>query len=136
MNYKNITNTSIRKMFMNICTIEMHISCQKLTFLCKVVCKKDDQLQKNFLTAWCNHPRKRGSVLQNNKKNIVQNIRLILPCVALDGLMTSWVYFTLESGYWNYLVSSFGNTPRQKPPPDCPEPPASVPQTPPQGRTI
>ena len=50
-----------------------------------------------LLTAWCNNKRKHGAPLQNNKKNLAQNIRLLIPGAAKDGLLTSWVYFALDS---------------------------------------
>ena len=90
-----ITNDSLRVRFFNIPSIRNQIAKRQLTFIGKVVRNSDDQIPAQLLTAWCDHPRKRGGVLQNNKKNLAQNIRLIVPGAAKDGLLSSWVYFVL-----------------------------------------
>jgi len=81
------------------------------SFIRKVVRNTDDQIPTQLLTAWCDHLRKRGGFLQNNKKNLAQNIRLIVPCAAKDNLLSSWVYFTLDDAYWAHLVSQLGMRP-------------------------
>ena len=84
-----------------------------------------------LLTAWCDNKRRRGGVLQNNKKNLAKNIRLIIPSAAKDGLLTTWVYFALDEAYWKYLISQLGSkktectgtepNPRSTPPPVRPD---------------
>ena len=68
-----------------------------------------------------------SGVLQNKKKNLAKNIRLIIPGAAKDGLLTTWVYFALDEAYWKYLISQLGSkktewtgtepNPRSTPPP-------------------
>ena len=72
---ERITNGSIRNRFFSIPTIRKKIAQRQLTFIGKVVRNKDNQLPTQLLTAWCNKKRKRGAPLQNNKKNLAQNIR-------------------------------------------------------------
>ena len=122
---ERITNGSIRNRFFSIPTIRNQIAQRQLTFIGKVVRNKDNQLPTQLLTAWCNNKRKRGAPLQNNKKNLVQNIRLLIPGAAKDGLLTSWVYFALDDGHWKYLISLLGNKPTKwsGPEPDADSPP-------------
>ena len=112
---ERITNGSIRTRFFSIPTIRNQIAQRQLTFIGKVVRNKDNQLPTQLLTAWCNNKRKRGAPLQNNKKNLAQNIRLLIPRAAKDGLLTSWVYFALDDGYWRYLISLLDNKPLKRP---------------------
>ena len=71
----------------------------------------------------------RGAPLQNNKKNLAQNIRLLIPGAAKDGLLTSWVYFALDEGHWRHLISLLGNKPTkwtgEEPDANSPSPPRS-----------
>ena len=41
-------------------------------------------------------------------KNIAQNICLIIPGTAKDGLLSTLVYFALDDAYWAHLVSQLG----------------------------
>ena len=95
----HITNASLRMRFFNIPTIPNQIAKRQLTFIGKVVRNSEDQIPTQLLTAWSDHKRKRGGVLQNNKKNLAQNIRLIIPGAAKDGLLSTWVYFALDDAY-------------------------------------
>ena len=104
---------NIRDPFFNIPTICNKIAHRQLTFIGKVVRNPDDQIPTQLLTAWCNHKRKPGGVLQNNKNNLAQNIRLVVPGAAKDGLLTTWVYFALDNSYWKYLISLIGNRPQE-----------------------
>ena len=65
---ERITNESVRTRFFNIPTIRNQIAQRQLTFIGKVVRNKDDQIPTQLLTAWCDNKRRRGGVLQNNKK--------------------------------------------------------------------
>ena len=70
--------------------------------------------------------RKPGAQIQNNKKNLTQNIRLILLGAAKDGLLTICVYLAIDDGYWTQLIKQLGTNrstwngakpnPRLKPP--------------------
>ena len=62
------------------------IAQRQLTFIGKVVRNKDDQIPTQLLTAWCDNKRRRGGVLQNNKKNLAKKIRLVIPGASKDGL--------------------------------------------------
>ena len=121
---ERITNGSIRTRFFSIPTIRNQISQRQLTFIGKVVRYKDNQLPTQLLTAWCNNKRKRGAPLQNNKKNLAQNIRLLIPGAAKHSLLTSWVYFALDDAYWRYLILLLGNKPTKwsGPEPDADSP--------------
>ena len=68
-----------------------------------------------LLTAWFNHKQRRGGVLHSNKKSIVQNIALILPCIGKTGTMNEWVHYALDNGYWKYLIANLGNSPKPQP---------------------
>ena len=97
---EKITNESVRKRFFNIPTIRYQLAKQQLTFIGKVVRKSEYQTPTQILTAWCDNKRKPGAPLQNNKKNLTQNIRLVVPGAAKYGLLTTWVYLALADGYW------------------------------------
>ena len=87
----------------------------------------------------CNHGRKRGGVLQSNEKSLVQNIRLIVPVAAKDGLLASWAYLDLNKIFWTYLVSLLGDKPTPLPPVTNPPGkafPPSPPRTPTSPRQI
>jgi hypothetical protein len=108
---EKITNKMVRGRFFEIPTIRFNLARRQLTFIGKVVRNSDDQIPTQLLTAWCNNKRKPGAPLQNNKKNLAQNIRLIVPGAAKDGLLSSWVYLALDDGYWAHLVSQLGSNP-------------------------
>ena len=96
---EQITNISIRERFFDIPTILNQIAHRQLTFIGKVVRNPNDQIPTKLLTAWCKHKRKPSGVLQNNKKKLAQNIRLVVPAAAKDGLLRTWVYFALDNSY-------------------------------------
>ena len=108
---EHITNDSIRKRFCHIPSMRNQIAKKQLTFIGKVIRNSDEQIPSQLLTAWCNHPGRRGAPLQNNKKNLVQNIQLLLPSVPKDGRLSSWGFYALDSSYWNHLVSQLGTQP-------------------------
>ena len=60
---------------------------------------------------WCYNKRKLVTPLQNNKNNLAQNIRLILPGATKYGLITTWVYLSLDYGYWEHIVKQLGTHP-------------------------
>ena len=99
----------------NIPTIQNQIAKRQLTFIEKVVRNLDQQLPTKLLTAWCNHKLRRGGVLHSNKKTIVQNIALLLPCIFKTGRMSEWVHYALDNGYWKYLIANLGNSPKPQP---------------------
>ena len=115
MEEERIRNTEVRERFFNIPTIQNQIEKRQLTFIGKVVRNSDQQLPTKLLTAWCNHKRRRGRVLHSNKKSIVQNIALILPCIGKTERMSEWVHYALENGYWKYLIANLGNSPKPQP---------------------
>ena len=67
---KHITNKSVCEKFNNIPCLCFQITKRQLTFLGKIVRKHDCQIPTQFLTAWCNHPQRRGDQPQINKKNL------------------------------------------------------------------
>ena len=91
---------------------------------------------------WCDNKQKPGALLQNNKKGIAQNIRLIVPGAAKDGLLSTWVYLALDESYWAHLVSKLGSSPskwtgtepnpRSTPPPRSSRRTNASPSTPPR----
>ena len=52
-----------------------------------------------------------GAPRQNNKKNVVKNIQLIVPSASSDGRLSSWAFYALDSSYWNHLISQLGMQP-------------------------
>ena len=125
---ERIKNESVRTRFFNIPHDPKYKSTKRqLTFIGKVVRNKYEHIPTQLLTAWCDNKRRRGGVLQNNKKNLAKNICLIIPGAAKDGLLTMWVYFALDEAYWKYLISQLGSkktewtgtepNPRSTPPP-------------------
>ena len=84
------------------------IAKRQLPFIGKVVRNSDNQIPTRLLTVWCNHPRRRSAPLQNNKKNLVKNIQLIVPSAASDCRLLSWVFYALDSSYWNHLIYQLG----------------------------
>ena len=97
--------------FCRIPSIRHQIAKQQLPFIGKVVRNYDNQIPTRLLTAWRNHPRRRGAPLQNNKKNLVKNIQLIVASAANDGRLSSWAFYALDSSYWNHLISQLGTQP-------------------------
>ena len=112
---ERIINAEVRERFFNIPTIQNQIAKRQLTFIGKVVRNSDQQLPTKILTAWFNQKRKRGGVLHSNKKSIVQNIALILPCIGKTGIMSEWVHYELDNRYWKYLISNLGKSPKPQP---------------------
>merc|ERR1740124_1562035 len=104
-------NNSLQMRFFNIPSIQNQITKCQLAFIGKVVQNSEDQISTQLLTAWSDHKRKRGAVLQSNKKHLAQNIRLIIPGAAKDSLLSAWVYFVLDNTYWAHLVSQLGTNP-------------------------
>ena len=94
---ERITNESVRTQFFDIPTIRNQIAPRQITFIGKVVRNKDEKIPTQLLTAWRNNKQRRGGVLQNNNNNLAQNICLVIPGAAKDGLLTTWVYFTLDA---------------------------------------
>ena len=86
---EKITNQSVRKRFFDIPTIRYELAKRQLSFIGKVVKKSEDQIPTKILTAWYDNKRKPGAPLKNNNKNLTQNIRLIVPGAAKDGLLTT-----------------------------------------------
>ena len=64
---------------LNIPTIRYQLARRQLNFIRKVVRNSEDQIPTQLFTSWCDNKRKPGAPLQNNKKNLAQNIRLIVP---------------------------------------------------------
>ena len=69
------------------------------------------QIPTQLLIVWCDKKRKPGAPLQNNKKNLAQNMRLIVLGAAKDGLLATWLYLALDDGYWAHLVKQLGTNP-------------------------
>ena len=109
---ERITNESVLMRFFRIPSICNLLEKQQLTFIGKVVRNSDNQIPTRLLTSWCDHPRRRGGVLQTNKKNLCRNIQLIIPKAAKDGRLSSWAFYALNSSYWNYLISTLGTQPQ------------------------
>ena len=82
-------------LILNIPTIRYHIEKQQLKFIRKLVSNSEDQIPTQLLTAWCDKKRKLGAPLQNNRKNLAQNIRLIVPGAEKYGLLTTCVYLVI-----------------------------------------
>ena len=101
---KKIKNESVQKRFFNIPTIWYQLAKRQLTFIGKAVRNSEEQIPTQLHTAWYDNKRKPGDPLQNNKKNLSQNIRLIVPGATEYGLFTNWVYLALDDGYWTHLV--------------------------------
>ena len=108
---QKIMNHSLPKRFFNIPTIRYQIAKQQLTFIGKVVRNSEDQIPTKLLTSFCHTRRKPGAPLQNNKNNLAQNIRLIVPGAEKYGLLTTWVYLALDGGYWKHLIKQLGTHP-------------------------
>ena len=107
---ERITNESVRMRFCRIPSICNLLAKRQLTFIGKVVRNSPNQIPTRLLTAWCDHPRRQGRVLQMNKKNPCRNIQLIVPEAAKDGRLSSWAFYAFDSSYWNYLISIFLRT--------------------------
>ena len=101
--YEHITNETVRLFFCGIPSLQSQIAKRQLRFIENVVRYHDSQIPTQLLTAWCDHPRKRGGVLQTNKKNITKNLQLIIPSAEKDGRLSSWAYYALDKSYWDYL---------------------------------
>ena len=126
---EKITNQYVRKRFFNIPTIRYQLAKRKLTFIGKVIRNLEDQIPTQLLKAWCVNKRKPGAPIQNNKNNLSQNMRLIVPGAAKDGLLTTWVYLSLDDGYLTHLIKQLGTHPSTwsgaKPNPRSTPPPRS-----------
>ena len=77
----------------------------------------DKQIPTKLLTAWCNNKWQFGGVLHSNKKNLVQNIALIVPIVDRYGSLKLLEKIALDYKYWKYLIHGIENTPEPQPVP-------------------
>ena len=77
----------------------------------------EKQLLTKLLTAWCNNKRQVGSLLWSNKKNLVQNIVIIVPTVYQYGSLGLWAHLALDNKYWKYLINGIVNAPTPTPGP-------------------
>ena len=68
---ERITTERIRKIFMNIPSLEDTITARQLTYIGKIVRGPNDHPPNQLLTAWTNNPRPQGGVLTTNKKAII-----------------------------------------------------------------
>ena len=82
---EHITNDSVRRRFCHIPSLRNQFAKRQLTFIGKIVRNSDSQIPTRLLTAWCDHPRRRGAPLQSNKKNLVKNLQLLVPSVPNNG---------------------------------------------------
>ena len=82
---EHIKNETVRLFFCGIPSLRIQISQRQLGFIEKVVRNHDSQIPTLLITAWCDHPRKQGGVLQTNKRNITKNLQLIIPSAEKDG---------------------------------------------------
>ena len=108
---EHITNDSVWRRFCHIPSLRNQFAKRQLTFIGKIERNSDSQIPTRLLTAWCDHPRRRGAPLQRNKKNLVKNLQLIVPSVPNNGRLSSWALLALDSSYWNHLISQLGTQP-------------------------
>ena len=66
-----------------------------LNFIGKETHNSDEQLPKNLRMAWFNNKQQVGGVLQSNKKDLVQNIVLIVPTVYQYGSLKFWAQLAI-----------------------------------------
>ena len=101
-----ITNTSIREKFYNIPTIRKQIALQQLTYLGKIFCQEESHIPTRLLTVWCDHQRKSGQPILNNKQSMVRNIQQVIPNVDAHGTMSTWGFHALDTQHWNDLLNT------------------------------
>ena len=108
---EHITNDSICMRSCHIPSIWHQIAKRRLHFIGKVVRNSNNQIPTHLLNARFDHPRRRVVPLQNDKNNLVLNIQLIVSSTARNGWLSSWVFYALDSSYWNHLISQLGTQP-------------------------
>ena len=101
-----IRNSSIRSRFYNCPTVQNLIAIRQLTYIGKVLRNRSTHPPSQLLTAWCNHPRKRGGVLTNNKKIIIKHLKLIIPDTNKTGSLKTWAFHALDQNHWSHLINS------------------------------
>ena len=154
----NITNTYVRRKFYKIPCIRNQFAFRQLSYVGKIFQREGTHLPTRLLTAWCDHPRKRGRPLLTHKMSLARNLRLIITEVDEGGALSSWGSHTLDTGHWNDLLATLkhpaNTTPydppdmsasdadtspssnAESPPPSHPPPPSpSPPLQPPPPRT-
>ena len=104
-----IKNTSIRIILYNIPYIWDQVLFRKLTSVGKILRRKWSHLPTQLLTAWCNHPRKRGRPLLTKNMSLDRNLCLIIPDVDKTGFLPFWGYHALNTGHWRDLLATLKN---------------------------
>ena len=92
-------------------TVQQQITKQQLTFISKVVQNYVSQIPTQLLITWCNNPQRQGGAFQNNKKNLSQNTKIIVPSAENNGRLLLWEFFALDSPYWNHMIYQLGMKP-------------------------
>ena len=115
-----VKNTSIRIKFYNIPCIRNQVAFRQLSYVGKIFRREGTHLPTRLLTAWCDHPRKRGRPLLTNKMSLARNLRLIIPEVDEGGALSSWGFHALDTGHWHDLLATLKHPANTTPdgPPD------------------
>ena len=127
--YMRIKNTSIRIMFYNIPCILNQVAFQQLSYVCNIFRHEEYHVPTRLLTAWSNHPRKRGRPLLKNKMSLARNLRLIIPNVEDTGSLSGWGFHALDTGHWRNLLATLKHPANTTPdgPPNTPDVDRDVP---------
>ena len=69
-----IKNTSVWIIFYNIPCIRNQLAFRQLSYVGKNFWREESHVLNRLLTAWSNHPRKRGQPLLMNKMSLARNL--------------------------------------------------------------
>ena len=118
-----IKNTSIQIMFYNIPWIRNQVAFWKLYYIGKIFRREESHIPTCLLTAWSNHPRRRGQPLLMNKMSLANNLQLIILDVDKTGSLSGWGFHTLDTGHWRKFLATLKHLANMTPdgPPNTPD---------------
>jgi len=88
---EQIKNTTICEKFFNIPNVHRMITTPQLLFIGRVVRNLVEQIPLQLLTSWICNKRKRGDPLYNNRRTIVESLKMIfLNKVNKIGSLNTW----------------------------------------------
>jgi hypothetical protein len=105
---EKITNSPVRKKFMNIPKMMNTVKRRVLSYIGKVVREeKEESLHKSFLNAYCHSPRHVGGQQKSHRDLFIECVRTILPDTPTSAPLKTWIKEAKDESKWNALISDW-----------------------------